>query len=162
MINFYTEKLDDALFSELLPILNESRDEVYMAKENKSLALSMELDTINNNNVNYKYYLEKQRQGLLNICTIRDGNKLVGHWTLILHYHEQSKGYLVANCQNLHIIKEYRKNNNSKNFMSYTESVLKKKGVKIIHFGVNPKLNTDRLLRMQGYSTEEIILSKEL
>lgn len=162
MINFYTEKLDDKLFAELLPILKQSRDEVYMAKENKTLALSMNLDTINDNNVNYKHYLEKQRQGLLNICTVRDGDKLVGHWTLILNYHGQSKDYLVANCENLHIIKEYRKNNNSKNFMSYTESVLKKKGVNIIHFGVNPKLNTDRLLRMQGWSTEEVILSKEL
>lgn len=163
MIKYYTEELNDKLFKELLPLLDLAKKEVYDIKDNKALSNSMVLESIENNNVNYFYFLELQKKGMLNICTIRnEKNELVGHWTLNLTFHPQSKNLLIANCQNLFIIKEYRKNNNAINFIKYTEEVLKKRGVKSITFGVNPQLNTDRLLKMLGYSIEEIVLSKEL
>jgi hypothetical protein len=86
----------------------------------------------------------------------------VGHWSLVLNYHGQSKNLLIANCENLHIIKEYRKDNNAKNFMKYVEDTLKKKGVKQIYFGVNPKLKTDILLKRLGWNLDEIIYTKPL
>lgn len=162
MIKFYTEKLDDKLFKELLPLLKLSRDEVYTIKEDKTLANSMILESIEDNLVNYNYYLEKQREGMLHISTIRDNEVLVGHWSLILNYHAQSKNFLIANVENLHIIKEYRRDNNSKKFMNYTEESLKKKGVKQIYFGVNPQLKTDKLLSMLGWSLNEVIYTKGL
>lgn len=163
MINFYQEQLTPKLFEELLPLLDLAKKEVYDIKENQALSKSMVLESINNNNVNYNYFYELQKIGMLNICTIRnDKNELVGHWTLNLTFHPQSKNLLIANCQNLFIIKEYRKNNNAIKFIKYTEDVLKKRGVKSIIFGVNPQLNTDRLLKILGYSIEEIVLSKEL
>ena len=163
MIKFYTEKLDDKLFKELLPLLKLSRDEVYKIKPDPTLANSMILDSITNNNVNYAYYLEKQRQGLFNISTMRnEKDELVGHWSLVLNYHGQSKNLLIANCESLHIIKEYRKDNNAKNFMKYVEDTLKKKGVKQIYFGVNPQLKTEILLKRLGWSLDEIVFTKGL
>jgi hypothetical protein len=93
---------------------------------------------------------------------MRDGNKLVGHWSLNLNYHAQSKDLLIANCENLHILKEYRKDNNAKNFMKYVEDSLRKKGVKQIYFGVNPQLKTDILLKRSGYSLDEVVYTKGL
>lgn len=163
MINFYTEDLNDKLFKELLPLLDMAKKEVYDIKDNQALSKSMVLNSIDDNNVNYNYFKDLQSKGLLNICTMRnEKNELVGHWTLNLSFHPQSKNLLIAYCQNLFIISEYRKNNNSIRFIKYTEEVLKKRGVKSIFFGVNPMLNTDRLLKMLGYSIEEIVLSKEL
>ena len=163
MIKFYTEQLNDKLYSELLPILKASRDEVYAIKEDKTLANSMNLDNVLTSNVNYNYYLEKQRQGLLHISTARnEKDELVGHWSLVLNFHGQSKNLLIANCENLHIIKEYRKGDNAKRFMIYTEDVLRKKGVKQINFGVNPQLGTDNMLKRAGWSLDEIVFTKGL
>ena len=162
MIKFYNERLDLKLFEELIPILKASRDEVYSIKQDTSLSDSMVLESLENNNVNYNHYLQKQNEGLLHISTIRDNGKLVGHWTLLLTFHGQSKNFLIANCENLHIIKEYRKDNNSKNFMSFVENELKKRGVKQIYFGVNPQLKTDILLKRLGWTLNEVILTKGL
>ena len=86
----------------------------------------------------------------------------MGHWSLVLNFHGQSKNLLIANCENLHIIKEYRKGDNAKRFMTYTEDVLRKKGVKQIYFGVNPQLGTDNILKRAGWSLDEIVFTKGL
>lgn len=160
MIKFYTEKLDNKLYVELLPILKASMDEVYLIKEDKTLANSMNLDNVLTSNVNYQHYLEKQRQGLLHISTMRYNDILVGHWSLVLNFHGQSKNLLIANCENLHILKEYRKNDNAKKLMIYTENALRKRGVKQIYFGVNPQLGTDNMLKRAGWSLDEIVFTK--
>lgn len=157
MIKFYTEKVTDKLIKELIPIWEESKEEVYYNKDDKTLYDNIDLEKLN---INFKYYYEKQRENMLHISTVRFNNKLIGYWCLVLMFHNQSVNLLIANCENLHIIKEYRKNNIAKDFIKFTEESLKKRGVKQIYFGVNPQLKTDLLLKRLGYSINEIVMTK--
>lgn len=161
MITFQREKLTYKLYEELLPLLKESNEEVYYPKENKTLAKSLQLSNINNSSVNYKFFQEKENMGFLNICTMREKGKLIGHWSCVLNYHAQSKELLVADTQNIHVLKEYRGLNSIK-FMKFTQEILKKRGVKLLNMAINPQLNQQKLMDYLGFSIDEIIYSKGL
>lgn len=162
MINFYREKLNQKLYEELLPLFKISVEEVYKPKANQTLYNALELDNIVSSKVNYKYYLEKEQQGLLNICTMRnEKGELVGHFSTILNFHSQVKDLLIATTQNIHVLKEYR-GKNSKDFMLFTEEILKKRGVKLLYLAVNPALKQEGLLEHMGFSIDEIVYSKGL
>lgn len=161
MISFYNENLTYQLFNEILPLLNLSREEVYDIKENKLLSKTMKL-SYDEHNVDINHFLNKQVNNMLHISTIRDNGKLIGYWVLNMSYHNQNKDLLTASCSNIHILKEYRKNDIAVKFIKFTEEQLKTRGVKIIYFGVNPQLKTDRLLRRIGYKLDEVIMTKEI
>lgn len=161
MISSETLTLD--LCRELLPLLKASRDEVYMSKDDTTLGESMSLEDFATSNVNFAYYLEKQRQGLFHVSVMRDDSgAVVGHWSLVLNFHGQSKDLLIANCENLHILKEHRHSSNAKQLMTHAEDALRRRGVKQIYFGVNPALRTDLLLKRAGWSLDEIVFTKGL
>ena len=141
-------------------MLKASAEEVYSIKDDKTLYNSLELDNIISSKVNYNFFLTKQQNGLLNICTMRDDDKLIGHWSCILNHHVQSNDLLIAETQNIHVLKEYRAS--SIKFMKYTEDVLKKRNVKLLYLAVNPQLKQENLLNKMGFSLDEIVYTKGL
>lgn len=161
MITFQRETVSKELYEDMLPLMRASAEEVYSKKGNTVLYNSMELDNIISSKVDYNFYLQKEQQGLLNICTMRDGKKLAGHWSCLLNYHAQSKDLLIAETQNIHVLKEYR-GENSKNFMKFTEEMLKKRGVKLLYMAINPALNQQSLMEYMGFTLDEIVYSKGL
>lgn len=158
-----TEALTPALCVELLPLLEASKREVYGIKRDSTLSDSMSFENVKETSVNFPYYLEKQREGMFHLSALRDPNgKLIGHWSLVLNFHGQSKELLIANCENLHIIKEHRGTSDAKRLMEHAQDALRKRGVKQIYFGVNPQLKTDALLRRAGWALDEIVYTKGL
>lgn len=161
-MNFYIEKLNNNLFEELFPIFQESLIEVYGNKDNQILAKSLKVVSIYNTNIDYNFFLQRQLDGKLNICTARENGKLVGYHVCLIDRHTQSKDLLVGTVQHVHVLKEYRKDNNGSNFLKFVEKVLKEKGVKLLFMAVNPKLKTDKLLERMGFTIDEIVYSKGL
>ena len=161
MINFYNENLTWELFLEGIHIMEKSKEEVYLNKDDLTLFNNMNFNNIDFVKGLFESRLELQNQGLLHLSTMRYNEQLVGYWCLGMMFHSQADDLLVAKCQNLHIIKEHRGLNSIK-FMKFTEESLKKRGVKQIYFGVNPQLGTDKLLERMKYSLDEVVYTKGL
>lgn len=154
MFIFKLETFSENLYREMLPIIEESFKEVYV---NQMTGLGDELK------VDKDYYHSLQNSGNLKAYTIRNGDKLIGYYVLFIYKHQHSSNIIIANCENIHILKEFRKMNISNWFISNCENSLKKCGISLLKFGVGVnKKSSQRFLKMAGFKEEETIYVKEL
>lgn len=155
MYSFNIEKFSEKLLKEMLPIVEESKKEVYLTKNVKKIGENVDIDT--------NLFLFLEEQGNLIVFTLRKNDKLIGYYILFKHNHRHAKNVIVANCENIHILKQYRNGNLSKDFISNCEKELKRMNVNLIQFGINTNMKAmNRFLKMNGFKEDEIIYIKEL
>lgn len=151
------EILDMHLIKELDSLLKEAKEEVYSNKDNVNL-----YDEIKKSDPDYQHYLFLQRKGLFQICCLRNDKKeLVGFHSSSFFYHTQAKKVKCAYVDTCFVKKQYR-GVSSVRLMNFAELQIKKNHVKYIYWGVNPKLNTHKLLEKMNWKLDEVVYTKEI
>ena len=151
------EVLDAYLIKELEQLLHDAKIEVYSNKDNVNL-----YDDILKSKADYQHYLFLQKKGVFQICCLRDDNKkLVGFHASSFFYHTQAKDVKCAYVDTCYVKPKFRGISSVK-LINFAELQIKKKCVKYIYWGVNPKLGTQNLLEKMNWKLDEVVYTKEL
>lgn len=163
MITIQVEDLNHDFFIEASDLMKESARLTKKGFESINQVLDKGKDTLIN--VDFTYYYEMGKSGLIHLSTVRDDGKLVGLWCLLLAYHHQAKGFLTAKTDIIYVCNEYRNNGTVKQLMSFTEEKLKNRGVKQLFFGLNTQNDVqsiNNMLERSGWKLGEYIYDKEI
>ena len=79
---------------------------------------------------NYEAYATLYNQGLIRLVTVREDNKMIGYFMVVLHVMPHSKDVLTASTDSLFLLKEYRKGDTAYKMFSFMEDYLKSISVK--------------------------------
>ncbi len=138
MITIQTEKLAD-LYPEILPLYERHYQEI---AENKD---SVPLDP------DYERYLAMDKSGMLLVVTVRDDDKLVGYFKVIivslLHY----RSTLSAETDIFFIDKEYRGDGTGTKLFRFVIEEVEKRGAKCFYSGYKIKHGHEKLFKSLGF-----------
>ena len=97
--------------------------------------------------------------GILKTITARDGDKLVGYILMLIHKHFHHKEKFAIN-DIFYIKPEYRKGFTGINLFKFTESIMKKEGVRIMMLSCKTHLDKGTIFKRLGFKPTEISYSK--
>lgn len=111
---------------------------------------------------NYKAYLNMDSLGILNLVTVRDGDKLVGYHLSMVYPHLHYTDSLTAFTDIFFLKKEYRKGRVGITLFKFMEKTLQERGVQKIYMGTKLSLDIGKLLERLGYTPIERLYTKIL
>lgn len=156
-LTYNQEFFDNNLLTQLRPLGEASKNEVYDSKNNKIFANNVKV--LYNDTVDFDNLLLSQKQGNLIVFTLRSDN-IVGYAAASLEKHYQCNHLVFATFLSIYVKPEFRPY--SIRFIKFCEENLKNMGVNAVQFGVNPNLKTDKVLKFLGYEVDEVIMIKTL
>ena len=146
-MKYQIEKVSDCK-KEVLPLIQKHWAEI---------ALNQDLIKLN---PDWDMYNKLESLGMLYAYTAREGDKLVGYFTVVatkgLHYVD----HVLAACDIIFILPEYRKGRAGANLIKYAEKDLKAKGVSVLAINTKDHAPFDKLLQRLDYSLAERLYSK--
>lgn len=146
----YQVELFSDIQEEIKPILKLHYDEVEQDKE----AVPMDVD--------YDQFRNLETANLLNVCTARIDNVLVGYIITMISKHLHHKGTLFGLVDMYYIIKEHRKGFAGINLLKFHEVQMRKLGVIKVMTMVKIEHDHSKILERLGYKEIEKLYSKVL
>lgn len=110
--------------------------------------------------VDWNFYQEADKRGLLRIFTVRDGEELVGYAVYLVRHAPHYKSSLQAVQDVIFLAPEYRRGSAGLQLVGYADAMLAAEGVQLTYHHSKVKQPIDIILRRQGYQLIERVWGK--
>lgn len=149
MITFQFENVDDVI-DEIKPLLERHWQEIALNKDK----ISFDPD--------YQQYFNLEKLGMLQVCTARDDDKLIGYTVdfILKHAHYQQNKFAMNDI--LFIAPEYRKGTIAFKLLSKAKEGLKERGVDVHNLHMKVDHPFEALAERLDYTKIEYIYSSYL
>jgi GNAT superfamily N-acetyltransferase len=149
MITYQTEKFVDIMpeLKQLVPLHYAE-----ISRDQDTIPLDPAWDT----------YVNMENDGLLHVCTTRDGDKLFGYFITFVMPHLHYNSTIFANVDIYFVHPDHRKNGVGLNLFKYHEDEMRRLGVKKLLNVCKPHKDHTPLFESLGYNKFETVFAKLL
>jgi GNAT superfamily N-acetyltransferase len=119
-------------------------------------------DGIPPHNFDWEVYYKSEQLGLLYVTTVRDDNGLVGFTLYMVIKAPHHDDVIMADCDSVFTSVHHQGKGIGKKLLQYTESQLKKLGVKWMTNRYRTRANTKPVFEDLGFKVWETVYMKEL
>lgn len=112
--------------------------------------------------MNTEKYLQAEKEGILFILGVFNGEEFVGYVTNFIFNHLHYKTVKVCNNDLIFVQKEHRKNKVGRMLIKQTEVMAKELGAKIVFWHAKQNTSLEKMMPEIGYNIQEIVFSKEI
>lgn len=146
----FKQEFLETVKEDILPLLDEHWKEVAVNKDVIKL------------NPDWEAYADLEQAGCLKIFTVREDEKLIGYFVVIVRKHIHYKDHLFAANDIIYISPEHRKGSLASKLIKFAEKCLREDGVSVLIINTKIHKPFDELLSWLGFTCTERLYSKLL